>query len=512
VLLYRHAMNGISGNLGNLCAAYRHETRTAVVDLVDAAQPREVDYATFDAACDAVARALTKAGLGVGDRFGLLSYNRLEFLEIFYGAMRAGIVPVPINIQLPKATVEWIAGDSAVRLMFSDDAHRALCPQGVRVIGIEDGGPQGYQRFKDPGRFDLFVPPDDAVAFQPYTSGSTGRPKGVLLSHKAHVWVSKTIARDRRIAPRDRMMVASPLYHKNAMNAVKSVLVSGASMVLMPRFDARAYLAAIGRYGATTLSGVPTMYAMLLRERDLIAGGDYSQVRLLTLGGAPASDPLIDALAAAFPKAEIVQILGITETSAAIFGAHPEGRQRPPHSVGWPLPGNEIRLVGGGMPDIGVLHVKSPGMMLGYHNNPQETAQRLKDGWFDTGDIVRRDAQGWYFFVDRADDMFVSGGHNIFPGEVEDLLERHPGIHQAAVVAVPDELKHRLPCAFVTRHMGATLSEDEVKRYVLDNAPPYMHPRRVFFVAELPLTGAGKIDRKALEAKARELSAASPRT
>jgi long-chain acyl-CoA synthetase len=494
-------------NLGELLAAHRDVRRTAIIDLHDPDAPREVNYPTFDAACKAVVRGMTKAGLSVGDRFGLISSNRLEFLEIFFGAMRAGIVPVPINVQLPRATVEWIIQDSKIDLVFCDQEHLSLCPVNVRVVNIDDWQRGGYEAFKDYGEFTTATLADDAVAFQPYTSGSTGRPKGVLLSHKAHVWVSQTIARDRKISPNDRMIVAAPLYHKNAMNAVKSVLVAGGSMILLARFQARAYLKALDKYRATTLSGVPTIYALLLKERDLIEQADLSQVRLLTLGGAPASDALIDALAEKFINAEIIQIFGITETSAALFGPHPDGKERPRHSVGWPISGNEFRLEGGETPDVGVLFVRSPGMMLGYYNNPEETGRRLKDGWFETGDVLRRDAEGWYYFLDRADDMFVSSGNNVFPGQVEGVLERHPDIHQAAVVPVPDEIKHRLPYAFVVPREGASLTEDAVKSHVLANAAPYMHPRRVIFMPELPLTGAGKIDRKALTKKAAEIAA-----
>jgi acyl-CoA synthetase (AMP-forming)/AMP-acid ligase II len=223
------------------------------------------------------------------------------------------------------------------------------------------------------------------------------------------------------------------------------------------------------------------------------------------MGGAPASDALIDSVAGVFPKAEIVCIFGITETSAALFGPHPERKPRPRHSIGWPVKGNEFKLVGD-EENFGILHVKGPGMMNGYHNNPAEMAKRLKDGWFNTGDVLRRDAEGWWYFVGRSDDMFVSSGHNIYPGEVELMLERHPDIEQAIVVSVPDEIKYRIPYAFIVKRNGSDLSEEDVKAHALKNAPPYQYPRKVVFVASMPLNGVGKIDRKGLEARARELS------
>jgi acyl-coenzyme A synthetase/AMP-(fatty) acid ligase len=152
-----------------------------------------------------------------------------------------------------------------------------------------------------------------------------------------------------------------------------------------------------------------------------------------------------------------------------------------------------------------VLHIKGPGMMNGYHNNPEETARRLKDGWYDSGDVLRRDEEGWYYFISRSDDMFNSSGHNIYPGEVELMLERHPDIEQALVVPIPDDIKYRIPHAFIVLRQGAALSEDEVKRYALDNGPPHQHPRKVYFVPALLMNGVGKIDRKAMLAKALEI-------
>jgi long-chain acyl-CoA synthetase len=496
-------MSQILKNLGCLGMEFRNEQRPAIIDLWDPDNPREVDYPTYHASCDAIARGFVARGFKAGDRIGILCANRLEFLEIFYGAMRAGLIPVPIGILLPADTLEWIVQNADLKLVFCDAGLRANLPADVAVIDVDSAG---YPAFKDPGQFAPYAPAGDDVAFQPYTSGSTGRPKGVLLSHRAHVWVAETISRDRGFCPADRMIVAAPLYHKHAMNAVKSILVGGSTVVLMRKFDARRYIDAITRYRVTVLSGVPTIFAMILQQRDLLADKDYSFVRLATMGGAPASDALIDAVAEVFGNAEIVLIFGITETSAALFGPHPERKARPRHSIGFPVSGNEFRLTGGADENFGILQVRGPGMMNGYHNNPAEMARRLKDGWFDTGDVLRRDADGWYYFVGRSDDMFVSSGHNIYPGEVELMLERHPDIEQAIVVPVPDEIKYRIPYTFIVKRGGSPLTEEEVKAHALKHAPPYQYPRKVVFVDALPLNGVGKIDRRTLEARARELS------
>ncbi len=488
-------------NLGCLGIEHRNERRLAVIDLWDPENPREIDYPAYHASCDAVARGLVERGLGVGDRIGILCSNRVEFLEIFYGAMRAGIVPVSIGVLLPKDTVTWIVEDSDVRLVFCDGSLKQNLPDGVAYVDVDSGGADGLKAFKRPGAFTPFAPDHDSVAFQPYTSGSTGRPKGVLLSHRAHSWVAETISRDRDFSPSDRMIVAAPLYHKHAMNSIKCVLVGGSTVVLMRKFDPRRYVEVINRYKTTVVSGVPTIFAMMLQQRDLLAGRDYSFVRLATMGGAPATDTLIDAVAETFPSADIVQIFGITEASAALFGRHPQRAERPRHSIGWPIAGNEFRLVGGEDENFGTLHVRSPGLMNGYHNNPAEMARRLKDGWFDTGDILRKDPTGWYYFIGRSDDMFVSSGHNIYPSEVEVMLERHPDVEQAIVVPAPDEIKYRIPWAFIVKRAGSNLSEEDVKQHALKNAPPYQYPRKVIFVPTMPMNAIGKIDRKGMTSR-----------
>ena len=492
-------------NLGLIGVEYRNERRPAVIDLWDAETPRIIDYPTYHASCDAVARGLMKRGLKVGDRIGILCSNRVEFLEIFFGAMRAGVVPVLIAVMLPKDTIEWVVKDSGAKLVFAESGLKQNLPAGTPVVDIDSDDAGGLTALKDAGPFEPFMPTGDDVAFQPYTAGSTGRPKGVLLSHRAHCWVAHTISRDRDFSPADRMIVAAPLYHKHAMNSIKCVLVGGSTVVLMRKFESRAYIENIERYETTVVSGVPTVFAMLLQQRNLLAGKDYSFVRLATMGGAPATDALIDAVASVFRKAEIITIFGITEASAALFGRHPQRHLRPRFSIGWPIAGNEFKLVGGESDDFGTLHVRGPGLMNGYHNNPAEMEKRLKDGWFNTGDILRRDQAGWYYFVGRSDDMFTSSGHNIYPSEVELMLERHPDIDQALVVPAPDELKYRVPYAFIVRREGAELSEQDVKDHALKNAPPYQYPRKVIFLPAMPMSGVGKIDRRELTARAATL-------
>jgi long-chain acyl-CoA synthetase len=238
--------------------------------------------------------------------------------------------------------------------------------------------------------------------------------------------------------------------------------------------------------------------AMMLKRKERLAGIDKSSVRTIMMGSAPSSPQLIQELRAAFPNAEPLVVYGVTEGGPVPLGPHPDGKPRPPGSLGVPYPGTDAKLVGGPGPDEGELVLKNPGNLLGYHNLPEETAKRLRDGWYYTGDVCRRDADGFYFFVGRTDDMFVSGGENIYPGEVEALLQRHPAVHQALVMPFDHELKGQVPYAFVVPRDGSKVTEDELKQFALSNGPAYQHPRRVFLLKELPLAGTNKIDREML--------------
>jgi acyl-CoA synthetase (AMP-forming)/AMP-acid ligase II len=267
---------------------------------------------------------------------------------------------------------------------------------------------------------------------------------------------------------------------------------------LLPQFDTARYIDAIGRYQCTVISGVPTMMAMVLTKKNLLAKTDTRSVRTIMMGSAPSSPQLLKELHDHFPNAQPLVVYGITEGGPVPLGPHPEGKPRPTGSLGYPYPGTEAKLVGGPSPDEGELALKNPGILLGYYNLPQETAKRLRDGWYYTGDVCRCDTDGFYYFVGRTDDMFVSGGENIYPGEVEALLARHPAVHQALVMPFDHELKGQVPYAFVVARGGTNVTEDELKKFALANGPAYQHPRRVFLLRELPLAGTNKIDRELL--------------
>jgi len=496
--LPRPESRGYPGNLGLLFADHARETRTAIVDLHDAGRPRPISYADLDALCNAVARGLRRTGVAPGNRIAILSTNRHEFVATVLGAMRAGAIPVPINIKSAHDTVAFILEDAGAKLVFLERALGHLCPRGVRTVEYGGAAENAFDRFLDAGDCAAFEPGLDTVAIQPYTSGSTGRPKGVLLTHYGQNWSRRILAHTRGTTSLDVILVAAPLYHKNALNAIKQGLTAGAMLPLLPQFNVERYIAAIGAYRATVISGVPTMMSMLLARKDLLGRTDTASVRTIMMGSAPSSPQLIEQLRTAFPNAEPLVVYGVTEGGPVPLGPHPAGKPRPQGSIGYPYPGTEAKLVGGLDENEGELAVRNPGVLLAYHNLPEESAKRIRDGWYYTGDICRRDRDGFYYFVGRTDDMFVCGGENIFPIEVETLLERHPAVHQAYVMPFEHALKGQAPYAFVVLRSGADASEEDLKQFALANGPAYQHPRRVFFLDQLPLAGTNKIDQKQL--------------
>ena len=490
-------------NLGDLINRDRDMTKLAVIDLGGEESPCEYCYAELDAMTMGVARGLAKRGFARGDRVAILSANRVEFIAAYFGIMRAGLVAVPVNYRFPKKTIDFIIRDAGAKLVFCDPASRENSPEDLPTVVFGQENRDGFDSFVDPGEFDTVIPEPREPAMFLYTSGSTGVPKGVVLSHQSHIWVVET-----RLAPdleRHRYLIAAPLYHMNALALAKLACAAHATIVLLPRFEAKAYIEAIGQYRPTWLTAVPPMIAMMLREPETLAATDLSSVEFIRMGSAPVSTSLMESIHRALPNAKATNAYGTTEAGPVVFGPHPKGLPQPDNSVGYPHPLVQLRLVDAENQKAGqgVLEQKCPALMNGYHNRP-DVKPFTEDGFYITGDVLRRDENDFYYFVGRTDDMFVSGGENIYPTDVEKMLEKHPDVGQAVVIPVDDDIKGTKPVAFVIPKAGRTPTEAAIKKYALENAPAYQHPRFVWFTDELPLASTNKVDRNALRKLAQE--------
>jgi len=447
----------------------------------------------------ALARGLLKRGLSRGEAVAIVAANSADYLVLYMATMAAGLVSVCVNHKLPRETVAHIMKDSAIKLAIADAERAALVSALVPTVAMEQ-----LDSLRDGdasrGRFEPVDMAPEEVAMVLYTSGSTGLPKGVPLTHGGYIWATGATPEQKPGIEGQKVIIAAPLFHMNGLFSAKIVMINGGTIVLMTSFTASGYIRAIDRQRVSMITSVPTMLALVMRETEELARADLGCVTTAVTGSAPSTAEFFEQMHRLFPNAETANSWGTTESGPLGFGPHPDGIPKPMGALGYPRANIEVKFVGGAETGAtqGVLHIRTPALMTGYLNRETDTKKRLIDGWYDTGDVMRRDENGFVFFVGRADDMFQCGGENVYPGEVEKLLGQHPEVAQACVVPVPDEIKYQLPVAFVVARPGTTPTEEALRRFALDNGPAYAHPRAVWFVDELPLAGTNKIDRKTL--------------
>ncbi|MBI4014239.1 MAG: acyl--CoA ligase [Candidatus Rokubacteria bacterium] len=500
-------------NLGHLFDVPLRLTPDAVAAIQD---ETTLTYGRLEERVCRMANVLVGLGVGGGDRVALMFGNDWRFLEAFFAPMRLGAVSVPLNIRMGDEALAYVLEDAEAKVLIAgrDQGARARTlagqakalghllvdgPDGDYAPRMEAASPRFRRRRVDP----------EAVCMQPYTSGSTGRPKGVLLAHRGQIWNADVIRKMACLDHTERALVAVPLYHKNAMiGAVKPFLLCGGSLVILPGFDPVAVIRAIDRHRVTYLTGVPAMYKLMLAEQDALATHDVRSVRYALCGSAEVPEELLAEFQRVF-GAPIAESYGLTE-GGPVPCANPRYGLKKRGSCGVDVGQAENRIlrVDGSACDVdevGELVCRNPGLAKGYWKLPEVTAQKLRDGWLHTGDLMRRDRDGYYYFVGRKDDMINVAGENVYPKEVEDLLLRHPGLKDACVVPASHATKGWVPVAYVVaRDPAAAPSEEALKRFFLERGAPYAHPRRVVFLDRLPLGGTGKLDRAALKRMAAE--------
>ncbi len=500
-------------NLGHIFDAPLRLTPDAVAVIQD---ETTLTYRQLQERVCRMANVLRGLGVGAGDRVALMFGNDWRFLEAFFAPMRLGAVSVPLNIRMGDAALTYVLGDAEARVLVAGrdqtDRARGLAGQAKGVVHLLADGPGGDYSARMEAASPRFRPrriDPEAVCMQPYTSGSTGKPKGVLLAHRGQVWNADVIRKMACLDHTERALVAVPLYHKNAMiGAVKPFLLCGGSLVILPGFDPVAVIRAIDRHKVTYLTGVPAMYRMMLAETDALARHDVRSVRYALCGSAEVPEELLLEFHRVF-GAPIAESYGLTE-GGPVPCAPPRYGLKKLGSCGVDVAQARNRIVRSDgtecdVDEVGELVCQNPGLAKGYWKLPDVTAQKLRDGWLFTGDLMRRDRDGYYYFVGRKADMLNGAGENVYPKEVEDVLLRHPGIRDACVVPAPHATKGSVPVAYlVARDPAAVPAEEEVKRFFLEHGAPYAHPRRVVFLEHLPLGGTGKLDRSTLKRLAAE--------
>ncbi len=457
--------------------------------LVDARQ--RLTYRDLDVQADAIASWLWRREQGRGSRVAVVSGNEARFVVALLGIWRAGAAAVLPNSRTSLSQIAEVVRDSESSLVLAGSAFTTLSEHtpGVDLeplasLPLAPSGPR-------PRR-----PEPEESALLPYTSGSTGAPKGVVLTHAGQLHNASAMASTGLLAPHDVSLVCGPAFHANALSgAILPTLLSGGTLVLLPGFEANAVARVVETHRVTRITGVPAMYQMLL-DAGSFAAHDVSSLQVLLCGSAPVTTSLLGELEAALPGVVVLEGYGLTE-GGPVVTCNPRFGVRKLGSVGPSLPGVEVRIDGGA--DSGELLVRGPGVMVCYYRRPEATSARLSaDGWLRTGDRVRRDDDGYYYFLGRMDDMINVGGENLYPIEVESRIRQLAGVADVAVVPAPHAVKGHVPVAYVTTRPGHAVSEDQVRQHCLDVGPAYAHPRRVIVLESLPLGSTGKADRAAL--------------
>ncbi|MFF8726658.1 long-chain fatty acid--CoA ligase [Streptomyces sp. NPDC015171] len=507
-------------------SARTHPDRDAVV-----LGTTRLTYAQVDAAANRVAHLLADRGIRPGDKVALSCPNLPSFPIVSYGILKAGAVVVPLNILLKSREIAYHLADSEATayFCFEGDAALPMGAEGHSGFTATEGCEHFFLITADPAAkapiegvqtmaaalrgtaptFDSVGTSGDDPAVLLYTSGTTGQPKGAELSHANLVLNTLTCNRslDNKTAS-DTHLVVLPLFHSFGATVQMNAGFSTAStLVLLPRFDGRQAVSLMHQEDITFFAGVPTMWWGLLRALtdDVDVDRIARNLRVGVCGGAALPAQIIKEVRERL-GVQVREGYGLSETSPVVTFSDP-AREPRPGSIGVPVWGVELKLV---KPDwseveddgtgsaIGEIAVRGHNVMKGYHGRPEATAEAIRDGWFRTGDLARRDKDGLYYIVDRAKDLIIRGGFNVYPREVEEVLMTHPAISLAAVVGVPHESHGEEIKAFVILDRGAEAHPDELIAWGKEQMAGYKYPRIVEIVPTLPMTSTGKILKREL--------------
>jgi long-chain acyl-CoA synthetase len=462
-------------------------------------------YDQFGDAARRVAVGLAGRGVGPGDRVGMVLPNVLSFPVLFYGALIAGAAVVPMNPLLKAGEIRYYLQDSGARLVAAAPACAQAAGEAADAVGIQavtvDPVRPGALMAAHPAA-DPVARPDDAPAAILYTSGTTGAPKGAELTHRNLSSNARTTTQTLlEITPDDVILGCLPLFHAFGLTCgLNAAVLSGASVTLLPRFDAAAALALLERDRVRLFEGVPTMFSRMLHAPN--AGSvEVGCLQFGVSGGAAMPVGVMGGFEQAF-GCVVLEGYGLTETSPVITFHHP-GASRRAGSIGTPIAGVAVRLLdehGRDVPDgeVGEIAVRGPNVMKGYWGKPEQTAAAIPDGWFRTGDLARRDVDGYLFIVDRKTDMIIRGGENVYPREIEEALSAHPAVAEVACIGIPDpDLGEEVGAAVVLKP-GARADPDELRAWVKARVAAYKYPRHVWLTDALPHGPTGKILRRAV--------------
>jgi len=501
----------------NLATILRESAKTAPDKPLMHFAEHTFTYAQVDDISGRVATSLLASGLRPGDRVAVQLPNVPQFLFAYFALMKAGLVMVPLNPLLKAPEVAYHLRDSGSSVLitfalFADEALKGVEQvPGVRTYVVtlpgDDTRPEGTASFDE-----LYLADDtrdiapmnaDDTAVLLYTSGTTGKPKGAELTHFQLFMACTTGGNLFDFRDDDVSLAVLPFFHVFGLSSVINTAVRFAgTIVVIPRFELDPVLQAIERHRVTLFLGVPTMYFALLQADT--SGYDLSSLRVGISGGAAIPGEVIRSFEEKFPGLVVLEGYGLSETSSiATFNASAEVRRV--LSIGLPMWGVEIRVVDdddhdlpAGEDHVGEILIRGHNVMKGYWGNPEATAEAMRGGWFHTGDLAYRDADGFLFIVDRKKDLVIRGGFNVYPREIEEVLYEHPAVAEAAVVGRADERMGEEVIAYISLAPGASATSEELVAFTKERLAAYKYPREVNIVDELPKGPTGKILKKEL--------------
>ncbi len=477
---------------------------------------RRFTYGAYAERTHRLANALRGLGVGRGDRVSFMSYNSHQLLEAYYGVLEAGAVLNPLNVRLAPAEIGYILGHAGSRVVFYHadfepmvTALRPSLPAEVRWVRME-GPSDEYEALLSAASTEYRAPEidEDAMAELFYTSGTTGRPKGVALTHRNLYLHGLEVAIALRVTDADTILHVVPLFHVNGWGSPHWMTLVGGRHVMLRKFDPAELLRLVEAESVTHLLGVPTIFNAVVNHPDH-ATRDLSSLKEAMIGGAPASPTLVDAIERELGCTAIVGY-GLSETTPVISLARPRVHltaSEPPEMgaarkamTGYALAGTQLRVVDNDGADvrpdgeqIGEIVVRSNVVMEGYYRDPEATDEKIRKGWFHTGDMAVIDAQGYLLIKDRSKDIIISGGENISSVEIENAIVSHPAVLECAVVAAPDDRWGEVAVALVVPKEGAAVSVDEIQEHVRSQLAGFKVPRDIEFREALPKGGTGKI-------------------
>jgi malonyl-CoA/methylmalonyl-CoA synthetase len=462
---------------------------------------REFTFGEVDERADRMAAALESRGLKAGDRLLVQLPNSVDFLDIFLACIRLGVIFVPVNVLYKEREVHHIVRDAAPSLCVVATELRANMPAEANVVELPDLAVEAMMHGAAGvvPRRDRVSSDGDAPAALVYTSGTTGRSKGAVLSHKNFAANAMNLVGAWAMTAIDRYLAVLPLFHVHGLgNGVAGWLACGCRMRLVDRFDASRIVAQFDSFKPTLFFGVPTMYVRLLELDGATAARIGKTVRLFVSGSAPLPASVLEAFREKFGQT-ILERYGMSETLMNI--SNPCAGERRAGTVGLPLPGVIVRLVDhNGAPvgdnTIGEVELRGPNVFSGYWNNPAATAAAFRDGWFRTGDLAERSTDGYYTLRGRSSDLIISGGFNIYPREIEELLQEQPGVKEVAVVGAPDSRRGEVPVAYIVS--DEPLDDTALAEVCRRSLASFKLPRGFVRVPSLPRTALGKVQKHLL--------------